>query len=134
MVTLDFYVILYKKFTLSYKLYEQASQNMVEKYLNKSTSLDPLLQEAYLAIALVNSKNFPYTFYKIDLLLEHQDGKFKCFCNNTESLLQESDELFCLHTLTMDTLQKLCHSMNKTPFEGDQETILKKTRHLTFWA
>ena len=38
---------------------------------------DPILQEAYLANALVNPIGKPQSFYKMDLLLEHQNGEFK---------------------------------------------------------
>lgn len=54
------------------------------------------------------------TFYKIDLLLEHQNGKFKRFQSDRGSSLQEFDELFCMHALTIDSLQKMCRIINKT--------------------
>ncbi len=38
-----------------------------------------VLQEAYLAYILVNPCRFSYTFYKMDLLLEYQNSKFKRF-------------------------------------------------------
>ena len=40
-------------------------------------STDAILYEAYLANALVNPQGLPYTFYEMDLLLEHQNGEFK---------------------------------------------------------
>lgn len=57
---------------------------------------DPILQEAYLANALVNPRGLPHTFYEMDLLLEHQNGEFKRFRADRGSSLQESDELFRL--------------------------------------
>ena len=55
-----------------------------------------VLQEAYLANALVNPKGESGTFYKIDLLLENQNGEFKCFQSNCDLSLQENDEIFRL--------------------------------------
>lgn len=75
---------------------------------------DPQPQEAYLANALVNPRGLSETFYEMDLLLEHQNGEFKRFRSDRGSSLQESDELFCLHALTVDSLQKLRRAMNKT--------------------
>ena len=43
---------------------------------------EPIFQEAYLANALVNPRGKSHTFYKMDLLLEHQNGKFKRFRAN----------------------------------------------------
>lgn len=40
---------------------------------------DPVLQEAYLANSLVNPRGLASTFYEMDLLLEHQNGKIKRF-------------------------------------------------------
>lgn len=40
---------------------------------------DPILQEAYLANALVNPRGERRTFYEMDLLLEHRNGEFKRF-------------------------------------------------------
>lgn len=73
---------------------------------------DPILQEAYLANALVNPKGKPQSFYKMDLLLEHQNGEFKRFRTNRGSSLQESDEIFRFHALLVDALRKVRSSMN----------------------
>lgn len=91
-----------------------AREILRQVYIFDTKAANPLLQEAYLANALVNPKGFLHKFHKMNLLLEHQNGKFKCFCSDRKFSFQESDELFCLHILTIDTLQKLCRSMNKT--------------------
>lgn len=54
----------------------------------------PQLQEVYLANALVNPYGLFQTFYKIDLLLKHQNGEFKRFWADKGSLLQEIDKMF----------------------------------------
>ncbi len=74
---------------------------------------DPILQEAYLANVLVNPRGQLQTFYKIDLLLEHQNGEFKRFRADRGSSLQESDEIFRLHALSVDMLRKVRSSMNR---------------------
>lgn len=52
-----------------------------------TTAAHPILQEAYLANALVNLRGLPHTFYKMDLLLEHQNGEFKRFKSDRGSSL-----------------------------------------------
>lgn len=74
---------------------------------------DPLLQEAYLANALVNLQGLPHTFYKMDLLLEHQNGEFKRFRSDRGSSLQETDQMFRLYALSVDALRKVRFAMNK---------------------
>lgn len=74
---------------------------------------DPLLQEAYLANALVNLRGLPHTFYEMDLLLEHQNGECKRFRSDRGSLLQETDPMFRLHALSVDALRKVRFAMNK---------------------
>ena len=76
-------------------------------------SAAPILQEAYLANALVNPCGLPHTFYEIDLLLEHQNGEFKRFRADKGSLLQETNKMFRLHALLVDTLCKVGLSLNK---------------------
>lgn len=49
---------------------------MRQLYIIDTKSVDPILQEAYLANALVNPHGLPYTFYKMNLLLEYQNGEF----------------------------------------------------------
>lgn len=46
-----------------------------------------ILQKMYLANALINLQGLPHTIYKMDLLLEHQNGKFKHFCLDKSSSL-----------------------------------------------
>lgn len=74
---------------------------------------DPQLQEAYLANALVNLRGLPHTFYEIDLLLEHQNGEFKRFRTDRGSSLQETDQMFQQHALSVDALRKVRLGMNR---------------------
>ena len=76
-------------------------------------AVDPILQAAYLANALVNPRGLPQTFYEMNLLLEHQNGEFKRFRADRGSSLQESDELFRLHALSVNALRKVRTSMNR---------------------
>lgn len=73
---------------------------------------DPMLQEAYLANSLIYPKGQPKTFYEMDLLLKHQNGEFKWFQTDRGSFLQKTDDMFWLHTLSIDTLKKVRSSMN----------------------
>lgn len=82
-------------------------------YIFDTKAANPELQEAYVANALVNLWGLPNTFYKMDLLLEHQNGEFKRFRSDQGSLLQESNELFCLHALSVNALRKVRSSMNE---------------------
>lgn len=52
-------------------------------------------------------------FYEIDLLLEHQNRKFKQFRANRSFLLQESDELFHFHALLVNALKKVRTLINQ---------------------
>lgn len=63
------------------------------KQLHKidTNAADPVLQEVHLVNKLVNSQDFPETFYNIGLLLKHQNGKFKRFQINQRWLLQKFD-------------------------------------------
>lgn len=78
-----------------------------------TTAADLILQEAYLANALVNPRGMGHTFYEMDLLFEHQNGEFKQFHTDRGSSLQESNEIFCLHALSVDSLCKVRSSFNK---------------------
>lgn len=49
--------------------------------------VNPILQEAYLANALVNPRGLPFIFYEMDQLLEHQNRKFKHFRSDRVSSL-----------------------------------------------
>lgn len=73
----------------------------------------PQLQEAYLANSFVNPRGLPHTFYEIDLLLEHQNGEFKRFRTDRGSSLQETDQMFRQHALSVDALRKVRLGMNK---------------------
>lgn len=84
-----------------------------EIHIIDTKAADPILQEAYLANALVNPRRLPQMFYKMDLLLEHQNGEFKQFRADRGSSLQESDELFRLHALSVNALRKVRTSMNR---------------------
>lgn len=82
-------------------------------YIIDTKAANPIVQEAYLANALVNPQGFPQTFYKIDLLLEHQNREFKRFRVDREAFLQESNEIFCLYVLSIDILKKVRFSINR---------------------
>lgn len=73
----------------------------------------PQLQEAYLANSLVNPRGLPHPFYEIDLLLQHQNGKFMRFRTDRRSSLQETDQMFRQHALSVDALRKVRLGMNK---------------------
>lgn len=81
---------------------------------------DLLLQETYLANALVNLCRLPHTFYELDLLLEHQNGGFKRFRTDRGSSLQESDKMFRLHALSVDYLQRVRLAMNGVIIRRDR--------------
>lgn len=74
---------------------------------------DPVLQKAYIANALVNFQGLPHTFYEMNLLLEHQNGEFKCCRADRGSSLQETDDMFNLPALLVDALSKVRRAMNK---------------------
>ncbi|MCJ1346490.1 hypothetical protein MMC31_004707 [Peltigera leucophlebia] len=78
-----------------------------------TTSADEVLQETYLANALVNPRGLPHTFYEMDLLLKHQNGEFKRFKADRGSSLQETDVMFRLHALSVDPLRQIRRIMNK---------------------
>lgn len=90
-----------------------AREMLRQVHVFDTKAADPILQEAYLANALVNPRGLGHTFYEMDLLLEHQNGEFKRFRNDRGSSLQESDEMFRLHALSVDALQKVRLSLNK---------------------
>ena len=48
-------------------------------YIFDIKAADLILQEAYLANALVNARGERRTFYKMDLLLQYQNREFKRF-------------------------------------------------------
>ena len=79
-----------------------------------------VLQKAYLANALVNPRGLGYIFYEMNLLFEHQNGEFKRFRSNRGFSLQESDEMFRLHALSVDALRKVRSSLNKVIIGREQ--------------
>ena len=48
-------------------------------HISDTKAADPILQKAYLANTLINPRGKSQTFYEMDLLLKHQNGKFKRF-------------------------------------------------------
>lgn len=56
-----------------------AREMLRQMHVLDTTAADPILQRAYIANALVNLRGLPFTFYEMDLLLEHQNGEFKRF-------------------------------------------------------
>lgn len=90
-----------------------AREMLRQIHILDTTAADPVLQNAYLANALVNLQGLPQTFYEMDLLLEHQNGKFKRFRADRGSSLQETDDMFKLHALSVDALSKVRPAINK---------------------
>lgn len=91
----------------------------------------PILQEAHLANARVDPCRLPHTFYEMDLLIEHQNGEFKRFLADRGLSLQESNEMFWLHSLSVDTLRKVRFSMNKV-IAGRNQTGRHSTKDASF--
>ena len=89
-----------------------AKEMLCQLHILNTTAEDPLLQEAYLANALVNLRGLPHTFYEMDLLLEYQNGEFKRFRQDCGSFLQDSEEMFRVHALSVDALAKVRHVLN----------------------
>lgn len=92
---------------------------------------NPIFQQAYLANALVNSKNKPQSFYKIDLLLEHQNKEFKQFCADRGLSLQENDKMFRLHALLVDALKKVRSFINCI-IVGKEKNRYNFTKNVSF--
>lgn len=82
---------------------------------------DLIFQNAYIANALVNLRELPFTLYEMDLLLEHQNGEFKRFRSDRGSSLQETDEMFKLHALIVDLLSKVRQSMNRVVISRERK-------------
>lgn len=82
-------------------------------YIFNTKAFNPQLQKAYLANILVNPRGLPYTFYEINLLLKYQNKEFKYFQADTDSSLQETDEMFWLHVLSANALCKVRLGMNR---------------------
>lgn len=90
-----------------------AQKMLWQLYIIDSTAADPILQKAYLANALVNLQGSAGSFYKMNLLFEHQNGAFKRFWSDRGSSLQETDQTFKQHALSVDTLDKVRRAMNR---------------------
>lgn len=60
---------------------------MMQVHIFDNKAANPIFQENYLANSLINLQKLLNLFYKIDLLLEYQNGKFKQFCTNCNFLL-----------------------------------------------
>lgn len=90
-----------------------AKEMLRQLHIIDTKAADLLLQEAYLANALVNLRELPHTFYEMDLLLEHQNGEFKRFRSDRGLFLQKTDQMFRLHALSVDALRKVRFTMNK---------------------
>lgn len=97
-----------------------AREMLCRMHILDTTAADTILQEAYIANALVNSRGLPSTFYKMDLLLEHQNGEFKCFRADRVLSLQETNEMFWLYALSVDTLSKVRGIMNRVIIGNEQ--------------
>lgn len=97
-----------------------AREMLRQMHILDTTAADPILQEAYIANALVNPRGLPFTFYEMDLLLEHQNGEFKRFRSDRGSSLQETDEMFRLYALSVDALSKIRKVMNRVIIGQEQ--------------
>lgn len=89
-----------------------------------TSASNPILQQAFLANALVNPRGEKDSFYKVDLLLEHQNGEFKRFRSDRGSSLQETDQMFKLHALSVNALAKVRRLMNRIVIGRE-----RKSRH-----
>lgn len=56
-----------------------AREMLRQVHILDSNAADLVLCKAYIANALVNPQGLPHTFYEMDLVLEHQNRKFKQF-------------------------------------------------------
>lgn len=71
-----------------------AREMLHQMHILDTWAAHPELQKAYIANALVNFRGLFFTFYEMDLLLEHQNGEFKCFRADRDLSLQETNEMF----------------------------------------
>lgn len=65
-----------------------------QQHIFDTKTADLIFQEAYLANVLVNPRGGSRTFYKMDLLLKHQNGEFKCIQAHHSSFLQNNNKIF----------------------------------------
>lgn len=90
-----------------------ARKMLRQLHIIDTNASDLILQKAFLANALVNLQGQKDSFYEIDLLLEHQNGEFKRFRSDRGSSLQETDQMFKLHSLSVDALAKVRCVINR---------------------
>lgn len=100
-----------------------ACELLWQLHIIDTTAAHPILQEAYLANALVILRGLPHTFYEMNLLLEHQNGEFKRFRSDRGSSLQETGQMFRMHALSVDTLAKIRRSMNRVIIDRERSSI-----------
>lgn len=86
---------------------------LCQMYIIDTKVADSALQIAYISNALVNFWGLTFTFYEVDLLLEYHNIEFKRFWADCSSFLQETDEIFQLHLLSVDILVKMRQFMNR---------------------
>lgn len=108
-----------------------AKEILYQIYIFDTTTADIILQEAYIANALVNFWGLLSMFNKIDLLLEHKNRKFKCFQANRVLSLQETDEMFWLYALSVDSLLKIQEIMKKVII-GNKQSKKHLTKNTSF--
>ena len=108
-----------------------ARKMLRQMYILDTAAADPILREAYIANALVNPRGLPFTFYEMDLLLEHQNGEFKRFRSDRGSFLQKTDEMFKLHALSVDALSKVRRVMNRV-VDGREQSGRHPTKNASF--
>ena len=89
-----------------------AKEMLHQLYIFDITTANPLFQKVYLANTLMNLRSLLHIFYEIDLFLEHQNGEFKRFCQDRSFSLQDSEEMFRVHALSVDALAKIRRVLN----------------------
>lgn len=90
-----------------------ATEMLCQIHILDTTAANPVLQNAYLANALINLQGLPHNFYEMDLLLKHQNDEFKRFRADQGSSLQETNDIFKLYALSVNALSKVRRAMNK---------------------
>ena len=100
------------KITIIYQSLSIQIPKYVYNMLCQIYSLDknaacPILQNAYITNALINLQELSHTFYKMHLLLEYQNREFRCFQSDQRLSLQETNEVFKLHTLLINIFTKI---------------------------
>lgn len=70
------------------------------------------MQKSYFANILVIICKLSHIFYEIDFLFKYQNNKFKRFYTRKKSFLQETNQVFCLLILSVDTFSKIKLEIN----------------------